>query len=72
MGFRSVAAAGAIFTAVTPGRIGRSFYLSQKIQISAVYWITPSIGVQVGGLLGQRGVNTGAERGAFSAVWVRF
>ena len=60
------------FTAVTPGRIGRSFYLSQKIQISAVYWVTPSLGVQVGGLLGQRGVNTGAERGAFSAVWVRF
>ncbi len=60
------------FTAATPGRLGRSFYLSQKTQLSAVYWFTPDIGVQVGGLLGLRGVNTSAERGAFSAVWYRF
>lgn len=60
------------FTIVTPGRIGSSLYLSQKVQLSAVYWITPTIGVQFGGLFGLKGVNSGAERGAVSALWVRF
>lgn len=60
------------FTAATPGRIGQSLYLSEKVQVSAVYWITPKVGVQLGGILGLRGINADAERGGFSALWVRF
>lgn len=60
------------FTAATPGRIGQSLYLSEKVQASAVYWITPSVGVQVGGTFGLRGVNSDAGRGGFSALWVKF
>lgn len=60
------------FTTTTPGRIGQSLYLQQKAAASAVWWITPAIGLQAGGLLGLKGVNSGAERGAFSALWMRF
>ena len=60
------------FTAATPGPVGRSLYLSQKAQVSAVYWVTPSIGVQIGGVFGLGGVNSDAGRGGFSALWVKF
>ena len=60
------------FTAATPGRIGQVAYLSQKAQVSAVYWVTPSVGLQVGGLFALRGVNSDAERGVFSALWMKF
>ena len=60
------------FTAATPARIGQVAYLSQKAQVSAVYWLTPSVGLQVGGLFALRGVNSDAERGVFSALWVKF
>lgn len=60
------------FTALSPGRLGTAKYLSQKVAASAVYWVTPAIGVQIGGVFGLRGINTGAERGGFTAVWVRF
>jgi hypothetical protein len=37
-----------------------------------VYDITPTISVQVGGIIGLPGVNTTTERGVISAVWYRF
>jgi hypothetical protein len=60
------------FTVVTPGRFGHAAYLSRKLQASAVYWVTPSVGLQVGSVLALRGINSGAERGGFTALWYRF
>jgi hypothetical protein len=45
---------------------------SNKIALSAVYDLTPSIAVQVGGIVGLPGVNTTTERGIISALWYRF
>jgi hypothetical protein len=46
---------------------------SNKIALSAVYEVTHSISVQVGGIIGLPGVeNTTTERGVISAVWYRF
>jgi hypothetical protein len=45
---------------------------SNKIALSAVYDVTPSISVQVGGIIGLPGVNTTTERGIISALWYRF
>jgi protein XagA len=45
---------------------------SNKLALSVVYEITPSISVQVGGIVGLPGVNTTTERGVISAVWYRF
>jgi protein XagA len=45
---------------------------SSKIALSAVYDVTPSIAVQVGGIVGLPGVNTTTERGIISALWYRF
>lgn len=60
------------FTAATPAGWNRVRYLQQKVSGSAVYWLTPAIGLQVGALTSLRSVNAGAERGGFSALWVRF
>ena len=60
------------FTTVTPGGLVRARYLQQKVAASAVYWVTSTMGVQVGGFLGLPGINSAAERGAFTAVWLRF
>jgi hypothetical protein len=45
---------------------------SNKLALSAVYDVTQSISVQVGGILGLPGVNTTTERGIISALWYRF
>jgi hypothetical protein len=45
---------------------------SNKIALSAVYQLTQSISVQLGGIIGLPGVNTTTERGIISAVWYRF
>jgi hypothetical protein len=45
---------------------------SSKIALSAVYDVTQSISVQLGGIIGLPGVNTTTERGVISAVWYRF
>jgi hypothetical protein len=42
---------------------------SNKITLSAVYDVTPSIAVQIGGIVGLPGVNTTTERGIISALW---
>jgi protein XagA len=45
---------------------------SNKLALSAVYDVTPSIAVQVGGIVGLPGVSTTTERGIISALWYRF
>ena len=60
------------FTAITPGRLGAGFALSQKVQASALFDMTDRIALQVGAVLALRGVNSAAERGLVSGVWYRF
>jgi protein XagA len=45
---------------------------SNKLALSAVYDVTQSISVQIGGIIGLPGVNTTTERGVIGAVWYRF
>jgi hypothetical protein len=45
---------------------------SNKVALSAVYDVTQSISVQLGGIIGLPGVNTTTERGIISALWYRF
>ena len=45
---------------------------SNKITLSAVYDVTQSVSVQLGGIIGLPGVNTTTERGIITAVWYRF
>ena len=45
---------------------------AQKFQLSAVYDVTPSISLQIGGVVAILGVNSPAERGVFSALWWRY
>lgn len=60
------------FTALNPGRIGGRFALAQKMKASLVVDVTESLSLQVGGILGLRGVNSAAERGIVSAAWWKF
>jgi hypothetical protein len=45
---------------------------SNKIALSAVYDVTQSISVQLGGIIALPGVNTTTERGIIGALWYRF
>ena len=60
------------FTAITPGRAGDKFALSQKVQVSALYDVTESVSLRIGGVIALRGVNCAAERGLVSGMWWRF
>ncbi len=60
------------FSAATPASWRRVRYLQEKVAGSAVYWFTPTIGLQVGATAALRGVNSSAERGGFTALWYRF
>ncbi len=60
------------FTAITPGRIGDRFMLSQKMKASMVYDLTQALAVQIGALIAMRGVNSAAERGIVGAIWWKF
>ena len=60
------------FAAATPQGWKRVCYLQQKAQASTVYWLTSSIGLQLGATAALRGVNSSAERGGFTALWYRF
>lgn len=60
------------FTAITPGRLGGRFALSQKAQASGVFDVTKSLSFQLGVMAALRGVNASAERGVISAMWWRF
>lgn len=60
------------FTALTPrgGRAG--LVASQKFQVGGVYDLTANISVQIGAVAALGGVNSPAERGLISAVWLRY
>lgn len=61
------------FSAVAPGaRTATTFVASQKIAGSVVYDLTQRISLQIGAVAVPAGTNWPAERGAFSAVWLRF
>ena len=60
------------FTAITPGRLGDRFMLSQKLKASVVYDLTDALSVQLGAQAAMRGVNSAAERGIVGAVWWKF
>lgn len=60
------------FTAITPGRLGDRFMMSQKLKASVVYDLTEALALQVGGQMAMRGVNSAAERGIVAAVWWKF
>jgi protein XagA len=60
------------FTVLTPGRLGGRFALSQKLQGSVLFEVTDWLSLQVGALMAMRGVNSAAEKGIVSGVWLRF
>lgn len=60
------------FSAVAPRRGMATLVAAQKFQLSAVYDLTPSISVQLGGVTALSGVNSPAERGIVSALWWRY
>jgi len=60
------------FSAVAPRGGMASLVAAQKFQLSAVYELTPSIALQLGGVAALSGVNSPAERGIVSALWWRY
>lgn len=60
------------FSAVAPRGGVATLVAAQKFQLSAVYDLTPSISVQLGGVTALSGVNSPAERGIISALWWRY
>lgn len=60
------------FSILTPRWFGGRLALSQKAQASLVFALTDAVSLQLGGMIGLRGVNAAAERGLVSAVWTRF
>jgi hypothetical protein len=60
------------FSAIAPRGGMATFVAAQKFQLSAVYELTPSISLQIGGVTALSGVNSPAERGVVSAIWWRY
>lgn len=60
------------FGVLTPGRLGGSYALSQKLQASLLFDVTEAIAVQAGAVMALRGVRSAAERGLVTGVWYRF
>jgi hypothetical protein len=60
------------FSALAPRGGVASFVAAQKFQLSLVYDVAPAIALQFGGVAAPGGVNSPAERGAFTAVWWRY
>jgi protein XagA len=60
------------FSAFAPRGGVATFVAAQKFQLSAVYEVTPSISLQLGGVTALEGVNSPAERGIVSALWWRY
>jgi len=60
------------FSAFAPrGRVA-TLVAAQKFQLSAVYDVTTSLSLQIGGVTALSGVNSPAERGLISALWWRY
>ena len=60
------------FSVLTPGRLGGSYALSQKLQTSVLLDVTETVALQAGALVALRGVRSAAERGLVTGVWYRF
>lgn len=60
------------FSAVAPRGGVAPVMAAQKFQLSAVYDVTSSISLQIGGVIAILGVNSPAERGVFSGLWWRY
>lgn len=60
------------FSAFAPRGGVATFVAAQKLQLSAVYDVTPSLSVQLGGVTALSGANSPAERGVISALWWRY
>lgn len=60
------------FSAFSPRGGVATLVAAQKFQVSAVYDVTPSLSVQLGGVTALSGVNSPAERGVISALWWRY
>ena len=60
------------FSAIAPRGGVAPVMAAQRFQLSAVYDVTPSLSLQLGGVIAMLGVNSPAERGVFSALWWRY
>lgn len=60
------------FSALSPRGGPAGVMASQKFQISGVYDATSWLSVQVGGVFGLSGVNSPAEQGVITALWLRY
>ena len=60
------------FSAIAPRGGVAPVMAAQRFQLSAVYDVTSSVSVQIGGVIAILGVNSPAERGVFSALWWRY
>jgi hypothetical protein len=60
------------FSAVAPRGGAASIIAAQKIQLSAIVDVTPSISLQVGVAKALGGVNAPAERGVTAGLWWRY
>ncbi|QGM98523.1 hypothetical protein [Methylocystis parvus] len=60
------------FSAIAPRGGVASLVAAQKFQLSAVYELTPSISLQLGGVTALSGVNSPSERGIVGALWWRY
>jgi protein XagA len=63
---------GQSFSAFAPHGARKSSITEQKFQLSAVFEATPSISLQIGGVVALGGVNAPAEQGIVSAIWWRY
>ncbi len=60
------------FSAAAPRGGAGTALAQQKFQLSAIYDLTPSLSVQIGGVAAPAGANAPAERGLISAIWWRY
>lgn len=60
------------FSALSPRGGPAGVVASQKFQLSGVYDVNEWLSVQVGGVVGLSGVNSPAEQGVLTAVWLRY
>jgi hypothetical protein len=70
--FESLLLLAQSFTAVAPGARATTALSQQKFQLSAVYDVSSSFSVQLGGVAAPAGANAPVERGLITAVWWRY
>lgn len=60
------------FSAIAPRGGVAPVMAAQRFQLSAVYNVSSSVSVQIGGVIAILGVNSPAERGVFTGLWWRY